>query len=738
MWTTENWFKAMMACAAVVMVAATATESRAADPGKPVAGKQVRFPNGYWSGLPQVGSEGKVRQCNLVAKRSRAARGGAIDFVLSVTIGRGVGLAISIFDRDVPPEQVVDDQAEILLDGSRSFPAVGFMVGPNSLAMRPGDAAGVLSALEKSVMLRLRSDGAGLDTGAVTLDLPREALGWLKRCGETFDIAIDRPTDPAAPALPVARPRSPKISSSQPTAAGPAGIEDKQKISGWDASELRGEDGRVAACMIRRHYAMGTPPDVHRLGTFLMVSRAKGLTMMLKDSSLNLPPGQTVSATLSIGGKPFPDFSAQVLGSDEIGIFPQHGTGLALALENGAGFDFKSPVASVEGGFPGGIVPWLRACARRHGFGIEQLSQPGLQAMYKAGLEARSAGNHDTAIRLLSDAIATGKLNNNDLATSYNNRGIAFAAKGQDDQAVADYTMAIKIAPAYGPAYLNRGIAYSSRGNLDAAIADFDVAIRISPSYALAYNSRGATYYRKDDLDAALTDLDAAIRLKPDYANAYWNRARVYDSKGDYHKALADFGEVIRLKPDDAELYVDRGNLRSAHDDEAGATADYDTAIRLAPTSAEPLINRGRIALFHGGRSAAAAEDLAKGAHLAPDNIYAALWLHIARSRNGTPDGEELAANAAKIGRDAWPRPLLDLFLGAATPDAVRRAADDAKESGTRQEQICEADFYIGMFNLEKAARDEAKKSITTAADNCPVDVLEKAFAKAELARWSD
>src|SRR5215467_5253997 len=115
--------------------------------------------------------------------------------------------------------------------------------------MRPGDAAGVLSALEKSITLTLRSSGAEIDTGAVTLDLPGEALGWLKRCGETFDIAIDRPTDPAAPALPAPRPRSTKLSFAQPTAAGPAGIEDKQKISGWDASELRGEDGTVTVCM---------------------------------------------------------------------------------------------------------------------------------------------------------------------------------------------------------------------------------------------------------------------------------------------------------------------------------------------------------------------------------------------------------------------------------------------------------------------------------------------------------
>jgi tetratricopeptide (TPR) repeat protein len=770
-WIRRSCFKLMIACAAVVMVAAAATESRAADPVKPVAGKQVRFPEGYWSALPQIGPEGKVRQCVLVARRSRSGRGGAIGTDLSLTIGRGAGLAISILDREVPSEQVLDDQAEILLDGSRSFPAAGFTAGSTSFSMHPGDAAGVLSALQKAVTLTLRSDGAGIDTGAMTLDLPREALSWLKRCGETFNIAIDRPTDPAAPALPMPRPRSAEISSAKPTAAGPAGIEDKQKISGWDASELRGSDGTVAACLIRRHYAEVPGADKHRNSIFLMVSRAKGLFMMLKDSDLNLPEGQRIEATLSIGGKPFPDFSAHVLGNDEIGLFPQHGSALALAFEHGDEFDFKTPVIRFEGGVTSGVVPWLRACARRHGFGVEQLSQAGVQALYQGGFEARVAGNYVRAIRLLSDAIATGKLNDGDRATSYNNRGMAFAAKGEDEKAVADYTMAIKIAPAYGPAYLNRGNVYSNQDKLDAAIADYDLAIKISPSYELAYNSRGAAYYKKDELDTALADLSTAIRLKPDYANAYWNRARVYSHRGDYDNALADFGEAIRFKPKEAEIYAERGDLRAAHGDNARAiadytaaiklnadtapfynnrgnsyfaigetgkaTADFDIAIRLDPGFADPVISRGRIALFHDGRPAAAAEDLASGVHLAPKYANAALWLHIARSRSGTPDREELAANVEKVGPGTWPRPLLDLFLGTATPDSVRRAASDAKDSGTQQEQNCEADFYIGMFKLEKTARDEAREFLTAAADKCPADMLEKAAAMAELARWS-
>jgi tetratricopeptide (TPR) repeat protein len=386
------------------------------------------------------------------------------------------------------------------------------------------------------------------------------------------------------------------------------------------------------------------------------------------------------------------------------------------------------------------------------------------QALYKAGYDARIAGHYDDAIRLLSAAIASDKLNDDDLATSYNNRGMAYAATGAPEKAVIDYTMAIKIAPVYGPAYLNRGNVFLDADKYDEAIADFSKAIITFPGYALAYNSRGAAYYSKGDLDAALADLDTAIKLKPDYGDAYSNRARVYASRGDNAKALADFNHAVRFKPQEADIYDERGVIRSMGDDDNGAVADftkalelnpkmasalnhrgnsyfalgkidaaltdYDAAIRLEPNFSDPYINRGRIELFHRNRPADAARDLATGVRLDPKDIYGTLWLHIARARSGSADHEELAANAEKLGPGPWPRPLLDLLLSRTTAEAVRHAARGADED-------CEADFYLGMFDLEKNARDEGKTLIAAAAKECSADMLEKFAATAELARLS-
>ena len=257
-----NWIGRAVALA----VAAASSVAVAAPVEKPVAGQQVRFPKGYWSGLPQVGPDGKVRQCVLVALRQRSGSNGALDTRFALNIGRGAGLAFTIHDDGLPTEQVLDDQAEVLLD-DRAFPAVGFPVG-TAFVFHPGDAAGALAALGKATRVQLRSAGAGIDSGAIEIGLPAEALNWLKQCGKAFDIAIDRPSDPNAPDMPVPRPPSPQIAMIAATPAGPPGMADKQKIKGWDASELRDREGHIIVCYIRRRYVTGSEPSSRTLGTF--------------------------------------------------------------------------------------------------------------------------------------------------------------------------------------------------------------------------------------------------------------------------------------------------------------------------------------------------------------------------------------------------------------------------------------------------------------------------------------
>jgi tetratricopeptide (TPR) repeat protein len=214
-------------------------------------------------------------------------------------------------------------------------------------------------------------------------------------------------------------------------------------------------------------------------------------------------------------------------------------------------------------------------------------------------------GAGDERIAACTRVIAAGRGN---LAWAYNNRGVGYRAKGDNDHAIADYDAAIRLDPKDAVAYSNRGIAYRVKGDNDRAIADSDHAIRLNPKYAAAYNNRGLAYRAKGDNDRAIPDYDAAIRLDPKFAAAYTNRGDYYRTKGDNDRAIADYDAAIRLDPKAALAYNNRGNAYSAKGDNDRAMADYDAAIRLNPKDAHPYANRGMIYRAKGDNDRAIAD----------------------------------------------------------------------------------------------------------------------------------
>ena len=67
-----------------------------------------------------------------------------------------------------------------------------------------------------------------------------------------------------------------------------------------------------------------------------------------------------------------------------------------------------------------------------------------------------------------------------DLAEAYNNRGNAYAEKGEYDLAIADFGNAIERRPDLAGAYRNRGLAHKMRGEKEEAIRDFERFLELS------------------------------------------------------------------------------------------------------------------------------------------------------------------------------------------------------------------------------------------------------------------
>ncbi|WP_119419829.1 tetratricopeptide repeat protein [Desertibaculum subflavum] len=321
-------------------------------------------------------------------------------------------------------------------------------------------------------------------------------------------------------------------------------------------------------------------------------------------------------------------------------------------------------------------------------------------------------------------------------------------------------------------ALLMRGRARYQKRDLKGAAADYDAAIALVPDNAIAYLSRAALRAELRDFQGALPDLDRVLAVRSDFLPAIVARARVlgelrrfadaaetwgrvvalhpndavalhqrgasHSAAGDRVQALRDFDAALGLAADRPEVLLDRAALRASAGDYAEALADIERAKALVPAEAAPFRLRGRVR-FEQGDYAAAVSDLvaadAAAALKARRDPYLALWLHMARLRAGAAEPGDLRKRLGDADLRAWPGPILRHFLGEASPESVLVAAEAAPAGAVRNEQLCEAYFYLAEAELAAGRVEAGEALLRKAAATDATWLVEWNSAQAELKR---
>jgi Flp pilus assembly protein TadD/predicted Ser/Thr protein kinase len=91
-------------------------------------------------------------------------------------------------------------------------------------------------------------------------------------------------------------------------------------------------------------------------------------------------------------------------------------------------------------------------------------------------------------------------------------RGIRLASDRHYDQAVAEFTRAIKADPTYGVAYANRGVAYMQQRDYVKALVDLRKAAEVSPQDKMVHYNLAALYALRGEKAFALDSLENALR----------------------------------------------------------------------------------------------------------------------------------------------------------------------------------------------------------------------------------
>ncbi len=179
-----------------------------------------------------------------------------------------------------------------------------------------------------------------------------------------------------------------------------------------------------------------------------------------------------------------------------------------------------------------------------------------------------------------------------------------------------------------------------------------------------------------------------------------------------------------------AMAYCERGELASSPTE---ALAYFDHAIAIDGQLPDAHVARGVILMAQADYDAAVT-DFQVSVDRNPAWAYNAILIHLARAHRGRNDTDEMAANAARVDGSKWPGPVLAMFMGKVPPEALFAAAKTGDQK-TQADQTCEANFYLGEYELLHSAPDQARDHLRTASMTCPHDFIEFKLANPELKR---
>lgn len=338
---------------------------------------------------------------------------------------------------------------------------------------------------------------------------------------------------------------------------------------------------------------------------------------------------------------------------------------------------------------------------------------------YRLGLKLRSVGRYDEALEKYRAGISTAEkvsamdpkspLYERDITVGYRLLASALVALGRREEAADFMRKAIEIRERLAAAdpgnrrwaedlagvYYDLGTNFLAQDRREEANAVFRKMFDLTLRWAVS-NARDAT--RRTNLADAV----------------YW----ITQTGDDLDSALASIAKAAAKTAADGKL--------------GGDDNEWMQIVKRAV--ATEYRNHARDDLYEGRFELAAAKLLA-ALKCDPEDAYTVLWLHIARVRAGASNADEIAATAAKVDHGQWPWPVVALYLGQSDPDATLKAATSVADAGTRNEQVCEADFYVGAYLADKGQRAEARKLLEEAVVKCPKHFIEAMDAPRELKR---
>lgn len=292
--------------------------------------------------------------------------------------------------------------------------------------------------------------------------------------------------------------------------------------------------------------------------------------------------------------------------------------------------------------------------------------------------------------------------------------GAAHAQLQHWPQALASYITALECCTSQASAaverkaiaatYYNKGRAEQEQANEDQALQDYTQAIKFDPACWQAFVGQALIWESRSDWSAALTNYERALQIQTNFAEGYVRHGLIEQSLGDPQNAVSDYSKALALDPRLRDQLA--GSVRET------AYACYNQHLFANAITALKLAAK----LFP--------DDFETRFHL----FLTRYWL----DQRTLGKGElELFLRTKRREATPWCLAIADFLTGKTPEQSLLEAATDL--GSPPAERICQAHFYAGTIRLIHGEKETATRHFQLCKTTGCTNSASYASALAEL-----
>jgi Flp pilus assembly protein TadD len=195
-----------------------------------------------------------------------------------------------------------------------------------------------------------------------------------------------------------------------------------------------------------------------------------------------------------------------------------------------------------------------------------------------------------------SDAVSKAPLS----PRAHNNLGLALMDQKRLEEAMGQFSEALRIYPDHAEARNNLGIALLRMGRHKEAVRHLSEALRIQPDMPDAHNNLGFVLMDQGRVEESIRHFLKALQIQPYMSDAHFNLGTALKRQGRIKQAMHHFRKALQIQPDHADAHNNLGIALAEQRRHDEAIRHFYEALRVRPNMAEAHNNLG-LALAHRG-----------------------------------------------------------------------------------------------------------------------------------------